>query len=446
MLRQWQARSIVIGTHTFKSFTFKSFAPVKHEQVRLRPCRAPLHPINSGECSGGDHADFVVAEFCHLLNDLIQSLIPALYPLLKTEFNLDFAQIGLITLAFQLTASLLQPTVGFYTDKRPQPYSLAIGMGSTLIGLLLLSVANSYAMVLVAAALVGTGSAIFHPEASRVARMASGGRYGTAQALFQVGGNAGQAIGPLLAAFIVLPHGQGAIAWVSMAALVAMAFLTRVGMWYGSNLRPRHQSTQAKVENKSSGLPRTRVLFLITVLMILLFSKNVYTSSLTSFFTFYLIERFDLPVQAAQVQLFIFMAAIAVGTLVGGALTDRIGRRPMIWISILGVLPFTLALPYADLFWTGVLTIIIGLITASAFPAVLVYAHEVMPGRVGLVSGMFFGFAFGLGGLGAALMGGLADVYGIAVVYKICSFLPVLGIVAWFLPNMTKEKLRYQTH
>lgn len=384
--------------------------------------------------------------FCHLLNDLIQSLIPALYPLLKTEFNLDFAQIGLITLAFQLTASLLQPTVGFYTDKRPQPYSLAIGMGSTLIGLLLLSVANSYAMVLVAAALVGTGSAIFHPEASRVARMASGGRYGTAQALFQVGGNAGQAIGPLLAAFIVLPHGQGAIAWVSMAALVAMAFLTRVGMWYGSNLRPRHQSTQAKVENKSSGLPRTRVLFLITVLMILLFSKNVYTSSLTSFFTFYLIERFDLPVQAAQVQLFIFMAAIAVGTLVGGALTDRIGRRPMIWISILGVLPFTLALPYADLFWTGVLTIIIGLITASAFPAVLVYAHEVMPGRVGLVSGMFFGFAFGLGGLGAALMGGLADVYGIAVVYKICSFLPVLGIVAWFLPNMTKEKLRYQTH
>lgn len=384
--------------------------------------------------------------FCHLLNDLIQSLIPALYPLLKTEFNLDFAQIGLITLAFQLTASLLQPTVGFYTDKRPQPYSLAIGMGSTLIGLLLLSVANSYAMVLVAAALVGTGSAIFHPEASRVARMASGGRYGTAQALFQVGGNAGQAIGPLLAAFIVLPHGQGAIAWVSMAALVAMAFLTRVGMWYGSNLRPRHQSTQANVENKSSGLPRTRVLFLITVLMILLFSKNVYTSSLTSFFTFYLIERFDLPVQAAQIQLFIFMAAIAVGTLVGGALTDRIGRRPMIWISILGVLPFTLALPYADLFWTGVLTIIIGLITASAFPAVLVYAHEVMPGRVGLVSGMFFGFAFGLGGLGAALMGGLADVYGIAVVYKICSFLPALGIVAWFLPNMAKEKLRYQTH
>ena len=382
--------------------------------------------------------------FCHLLNDLIQSLIPALYPLLKTEFNLDFAQIGLITLAFQLTASLLQPTVGFYTDKRPQPYSLAIGMCSTLVGLLLLSVANSYTVVLIAAALVGTGSAIFHPEASRVARMASGGRYGTAQALFQVGGNAGQAIGPLLAAFIILPYGQGAIAWVSMAALVAMAFLTRVGIWYGANLRPKKVTLHASVQSLDSGLPRGRVLFLITVLMVLLFSKNVYTSSLTSFFTFYLIERFDLPVQAAQVQLFIFMASIAVGTLVGGALTDRIGRRPMIWISILGVLPFTMAMPYADLFWTGVLTIIIGLLTASAFPAVLVYAHEVMPGRVGLVSGMFFGFAFGLGGLGAALMGGLADVYGIATVYKICSFLPLLGIVAWFLPNMTEEKARYR--
>jgi FSR family fosmidomycin resistance protein-like MFS transporter len=318
-------------------------------------------------------------------------------------------------------------------------------MGSTLIGLLLLSVASSYTIVLIAAALVGTGSAIFHPEASRVARMASGGRYGTAQALFQVGGNAGQAIGPLLAAFIVLPHGQGAIAWVSMAALVAMAFLTRVGMWYGANLRPAKKSAHASTDSKDSGLPRVRVLFLITVLMVLLFSKNVYTSSLTSFFTFYLIERFDLPVQAAQIQLFIFMAAIAVGTLVGGALTDRIGRRPMIWISILGVLPFTMAMPYADLFWTGVLTIIIGLLTASAFPAVLVYAHEVMPGRVGLVSGMFFGFAFGLGGLGAAVMGGLADVYGIAVVYKICSFLPILGVVAWFLPDMNKEKERYRS-
>lgn len=409
------------------------------------PAAAPLTASNTVSAQAATMPILLSLSFCHLLNDLIQSLIPALYPLLKTEFNLDFAQIGLITLAFQLTASLFQPTVGFYTDKKPQPYSLAIGMGSTLIGLLLLSVAGSYTMVLIAAALVGTGSAIFHPEASRVARMASGGRYGTAQALFQVGGNAGQAIGPLLAAFFILPYGQGAIAWVSMAALVAMAFLTRVGMWYGANLRPTIKAVRDTIESKDSGIPRARVLFLITVLMVLLFSKNVYTASLTSFFTFYLIERFDLPVQAAQIQLFIFMAAIAVGTLVGGALTDRIGRRPMIWISILGVLPFTLAMPYADLFWTGVLTIIIGLLTASAFPAVLVYAHEVMPGRVGLVSGMFFGFAFGLGGLGAAVMGGLADVYGIATVYKIFSYLPILGIVAWFLPDMAKEKARYRS-
>ena len=381
----------------------------------------------------------VALSVCHLLNDLIQSLIPALYPLLKKEFDLDFTQIGLITLAFQLTASLLQPTVGAFTDKRPMPFSLAIGMGSTLIGLLLLSVAQSYAAVLFAAALVGTGSAIFHPEASRVARMASGGRFGTAQALFQVGGNLGQAVGPLLAAFIVLPHGQGAIAWVSVAALIAMALLTRVGGWYRANIKPRIQAAAHAAGNVRS-LSRGRVLFLITILMLLLFSKNVYSSSLTSFFTFYLIERFNLPVQAAQVQLFIFMASIAVGTLLGGALTDRIGRRPMIWVSILGVLPFTMAMPYADLFWTGVLTIIIGLLTASAFPAILVYAHEVLPGRVGLVSGMFFGFSFGLGGLGAAVMGSLADAYGIATVYQICSYLPAIGVVAWFLPDITRER------
>jgi MFS transporter, FSR family, fosmidomycin resistance protein len=382
--------------------------------------------------------------FCHLLNDLIQSLIPAIYPLLKAEFNLDFAQIGLITLAFQLTASLLQPTVGIYTDKRPQPYSLALGMGSTLIGLLLLSIAESYTAVIIAAALIGMGSAVFHPEASRVARMASGGRYGTAQALFQVGGNVGQAIGPLLAAFIILPRGQGAIAWVSMAALVAMFFLARVGNWYGANLNPVKKTVAASAHALKSFLPRSRAMFLIAILMVLLFSKNVYTASLTSFFTFYLIERFDIPVQAAQLQLFIFMAAIAAGTLMGGALTDRIGRRPMIWVSTLGVLPFTMALPFADLFWTGALIIVIGLITASAFPAVLVYAHEVMPGRVGLVSGMFFGLSFGLGGIGAALMGVIADSHGIAAVYKICSFLPILGVFAWFLPDMAKERLRYQ--
>ncbi len=380
--------------------------------------------------------------FCHFLNDLIQSLIPALYPLLKSEFSLDFTQIGIITLAFQLTASLLQPTVGFYTDKNPQPFSVSIGMGSTLIGLLLLSVAPSYAIILIAAGLIGTGSAIFHPEASRVARMASGGKFGSAQAFFQVGGNVGQAVGPLLAAFIVLPHGQKAIAWVSLAALIAIVFLTRIGKWYGAHIKPANKAAAAGA-SAASELPRVRMLFLISVLMLLLFSKNVYSASLTSFFTFYLIERFNLPVQAAQVQLFIFMAAIAVGTLVGGALTDRLGRRPMIWISILGTLPFTLALPYADLFWTGVLTIIIGMLMASAFPAILVFAHEVMPGRVGFVSGMFFGFSFGLGGLGAAVMGWLADLNGIGFIYQLCSFLPILGLVAWFLPDMAEERRRH---
>ncbi len=376
--------------------------------------------------------------FCHMLNDLMQSLIPALYPMLKTQLHLDFAQIGLITLAFQLTASLLQPTIGIYTDRKPQPYSLAIGMGSTLIGLILLSVAEDYAMVLFAAAMVGTGSAVFHPEASRVARLASGGRYGVAQALFQVGGNLGSAAGPLLAAFIVLPRGQGAIAWVSIAALLAMAVLTRVGMWYSARLRPAHAVARAVAS--PAALPNSRVIFFVFILMLLVFSKNVYSSSLTSFFTFYLIERFHLPVQDAQVQLFIFMAAIAAGTLAGGALSDRIGRRPMIWISILGALPFTLALPYADLFWTAVLTIIIGLLMASAFPAILVYAHELMPGRVGLVSGVFFGFAFGLGGIGAAAMGRIADAHGITFVYHLCSYLPAIGLVAWFLPNLERKR------
>ncbi len=378
--------------------------------------------------------------FCHLLNDLMQSLIPALYPMLKQQLHLDFAQVGLITLAFQLTASLLQPTIGIYTDRRPLPYSLAIGMGATLVGLVLLSMATDYAHVLLAAALVGTGSAVFHPEASRVARMASGGRYGVAQSVFQVGGNLGGAIGPLLAAFIVLPRGQGAIAWFSLVALLAMVVLARVGMWYAAHLRPAGAARIAAPASR--GIPRTRVLFFVFLLMLLVFSKNVYTSSLTSFFTFYLIERFQLSVQAAQVQLFVFMAAIAVGTLVGGPVSDRIGRRPMIWISILGALPFTLLLPYASLFWTGVLTIVIGLLMASAFPAILVYAHELLPGRVGLVSGMFFGFAFGLGGLGAAAMGRIADASSIAFVYQLCSYLPAIGLVVWLLPDLEGDRAR----
>jgi FSR family fosmidomycin resistance protein-like MFS transporter len=375
-----------------------------------------------------------------MLNDLMQSLIPALYPMLKQQLQLDFAQVGLITLAFQLTASLLQPTIGIYTDRRPMPYSLAIGMGATLIGLVLLSMANDYVHVILAAALVGTGSAVFHPEASRVARMASGGRYGVAQSLFQVGGNLGGAIGPLLAAFIILPRGQGAIAWFSLVALLAMGVLARVGMWYAAHLRPGGAARLAAPASR--GIPRTRVLFFVFLLMLLVFSKNVYTSSLTSFFTFYLIERFQLSVQAAQVQLFVFMAAIAVGTLVGGPVSDRIGRRPMIWISILGALPFTLLLPYASLFWTGVLTIVIGLLMASAFPAILVYAHELLPGRVGLVSGMFFGFAFGLGGLGAAAMGRIADASSIAFVYQLCSYLPAIGLVVWLLPDLEGDRAR----
>jgi len=379
--------------------------------------------------------------FCHLLNDLMQSLIPALYPMLKQQFQLDFGQVGMITLAFQLTASLLQPTIGSYTDRRPQPYSLAVGMGATLLGLVLLSIANDYGSVLLAAAFVGTGSAVFHPEASRVARMASGGRYGVAQSLFQVGGNLGGAIGPLLAAFIVLPRGQGAIAWFSLAALLAMLVLTRVGMWYSAHLRQMH--TTKRAASAVHQIPRSHVIFFVFLLMLLVFSKNVYASSLTSYFTFYLIERFHLSVQDAQVQLFIFMAAIAVGTLVGGPVSDRIGRRPMIWISILGALPFTLLLPYATLFWTSVLTIIIGLLMASAFPAILVYAHELMPGRVGLVSGMFFGFAFGLGGLGAAAMGRIADASGIAFVYQLCSYLPAIGLVVWLLPNLERDRPRH---
>ena len=398
---------------------------------------AATPPVHAGT-RGAVLTTLVSLSFCHLLNDLMQSLIPALYPMVKAQFGLDYTQVGLITLAFQLTASLLQPTIGFYTDKRPQPYSLAIGMGATLIGLVLLSIAHNYATVLLAAALVGIGSAVFHPEASRVARMASGGRYGFAQSLFQVGGNIGGAIGPLLAALIVLPRGQGAIAWFSLSALLAMIVLTRVGMWYAAH--PRASRAAARASSGATGMSRARVIFYVTVLMLLIFSKNVYTASLSSFFTFYLIERFQLSVFDAQVQLFIFMTSIAVGTLIGGPITDRIGRRPMIWISIVGALPFTLALPYASLFWVSVLTVVIGLLMASAFPAILVYAQELVPGRVGLISGMFFGFAFGLAGIGAAAMGRIADATSVGFVFQLCAYLPAIGLVTWLLPDL--ERLR----
>jgi FSR family fosmidomycin resistance protein-like MFS transporter len=378
--------------------------------------------------------------FSHLLNDMIQSLILAIYPMLKENFSLSFAQIGLITLTYQITASLLQPLVGFYTDKRPQPYSLPVGMGFTLSGLVLMSMAPNFGVLLIAAALVGCGSSVFHPESSRVARMASGGRYGLAQSLFQVGGNAGSSLGPLLAALIVMPHGQRSIAWFSVAALVAIVVLANIGRWYS-----RHPATKKKAGARAMhpSLSKSRVAFAIGVLVLLVFSKYFYLASLNSYFTFYLIDKFHLSVQAAQIHLFVFLAAVAAGTIIGGPIGDRIGRKYVIWASILGVAPFTLMLPYANLFWTGVLTVVIGVVLASAFSAIIVYAQELIPGNVGMVAGLFFGFAFGLGGVGAAVLGDLADATSIGFVYKVCSFLPLIGILSMFLPNLeTKRQVR----
>jgi FSR family fosmidomycin resistance protein-like MFS transporter len=370
--------------------------------------------------------------FCHLLNDTMQSLLPALYPILKDQFSLDFTQIGLLTLAFQVTASLLQPAVGLYTDRNPLPYSMAAGMGATLLGLLLLATAGTYPLLVLAAMLVGCGSAVFHPEASRVARAAAGGRYGFAQSVFQVGGNTGSAIGPLLAAFVVVPAGQGRVMWFSGAALLASLVLARVGAWYARARRaPGRAATQATIK-----LPRATVTLGLVVLVVLLFSKNFYSAALTSYFTFYLIKTFAVSVQTAQLFLFAHLAGLAAGILVGGWVGDRVGRIPVIWFSILGSLPFTLALPFANLFWTGVLAVVIGLITASAFSAILVYAQDLLPGRVGFVSGLFFGFSFGLGGLGAAALGALADATSITVVYRLVAFLPILGLATAFLPRL----------
>ena len=376
--------------------------------------------------------------FSHLLNDLIQSLVPAIYPILKQSFALSFAQVGLITLTFQCTASLLQPVVGIYSDRKPMPYSLAAGMGFTLIGLLLLSVASHYAVLLLAAGLIGMGSSVFHPESSRVARMASGGRYGLAQSVFQVGGNAGSAMGPLLAAFIVVPGGQGRVAWFSGVALLAMLVLFNIGRWYRGQVSSVRTRARAAVAGVS--LPRARVAVTIGILLTLLFSKYFYMASLNSYFTFYLIHRFGVSVESAQLHLFAFMAAVAVGTFVGGPIGDRIGRKYVIWGSILGVLPFTLLLPYASLFWTGVLSVVIGLILASAFSAIIVYAQELVPGKVGTISGLFFGFAFGMGGLGAAVLGVLADATSIETVYRVCAFLPAIGLLAVLLPNLERTR------
>jgi FSR family fosmidomycin resistance protein-like MFS transporter len=372
--------------------------------------------------------------FCHLLNDMMQSVIPAVYPIFKSSYHLDFGQIGLITLTSQLTASLLQPVVGLYTDHRPTPYSLPAGMTFTMVGLILIASAPSFAAVLAAVALVGMGSAVFHPESSRVARMASGGRHGLAQSLFQVGGNAGSSMGPLLAAFIVLPAGQGSIAWFSLLALVAIVVLMRVGAWY-----KRHPSMTPKsraMRVTTAPLPRRRIAWAMAILIALIFSKYFYLASLVSYYTFYLMSKFHVSVQTAQVHLFVFLGAVAAGTVIGGPVGDRIGRKYVIWCSILGVLPFTLALPYANLFWTEILTVIIGLVLASAFSAILVYAQDLLPGRVGMVSGLFFGLAFGMGGVGAALLGRLADARGIEYVYHVCAFLPAIGLLTAFLPTV----------
>ena len=380
----------------------------------------------------------VALSVTHLLNDMIQSLIPAIYPIIKVSYHLDYGQVGLITLAFQISASLLQPAVGFYTDRHPMPHSMIVGMGCSLLGLIGLAYAGSYGLLLLAAACVGLGSSIFHPEATRMARNASGGRHGMAQGIFQVGGQTGGAVGPLLAAFVIVPLGQHSLGWFSLAALAAMGLMAWIAARYAEfapgGTRPAGRSASASPE--AAGRPARSAVFPLIILIVLLFSKNAYSQSFTSFYTFFLIGRFGVSVQLSQVMLFLFLASSAAGALCGGLLGDRIGRDRILWFSILGALPFTLVLPYADLVWTGVLTVIINFIMSSSFAAILIYAVELLPGRVGLVGGFFYGLSFGLGGVAAALLGGFADQYGIETVYRICSFLPAIGLLAWFLPRM----------
>ncbi len=380
--------------------------------------------------------------FAHMLNDMIQSLLPAIYPILKTNFHLDFSKVGMITLTTQLTASLLQPLIGLYTDRKPIPYSLPFGMGFTLVGLAMLSTASNYAFILIAAGLIGMGSAVFHPESSRVARMASGGQHGLAQSLFQVGGNAGSSLGPLLAAFIVLPRGQHSIIWFTLAALLAILLLMNVGEWYKRREAMGHSARARKTLIHPDLSPR-KVTLSLGVLIALMFSKFFYLSSLTSYYTFYLISKFHVSVENAELHLFAFLGAVAAGTIIGGPIGDRFGRKYVIWCSILGVLPFTLLLPYSNLFWTGALSLVIGVILASAFSAIVVYAQELMPGRVGAISGLFFGLAFGMAGVGAALLGKLADHSGIYFVYQVCAFLPAIGLLTGFLPNLDRRRLAH---
>ncbi|MBC7487899.1 MAG: MFS transporter [Cytophagaceae bacterium] len=379
--------------------------------------------------------------FSHLLNDTIQSIIPAIYPIVKESLNLNFAQIGLITLAFQLSASILQPVVGLYTDRKPQPYSLAIGMGFSLIGLVLISQTESFAMLLLSVALIGVGSSIFHPEASRIAHMASGGKRGLAQSIFQLGGNTGSSLGPLLAALIIVPFGKPSIIWFTLVALLAIVILRWVGSWYAQQMMLSIQKKKISAENKPVH-SRKKIILSIGILLLLIFSKNVYIASMTSYFTFYLMDKFDLSIQTSQYYLFAFLFSIAAGTFLGGPIGDRFGRKYVIWISILGAAPFTILLPYANLFWTGLLIVPIGVILASAFSAILVYAQELIPGKVGTIAGLFFGFAFGVAGMGSAVLGKVADDYSISYVYQICSFLPLIGILTVFLPSIEKKRLK----
>ena len=373
----------------------------------------------------------------HFLNDTMQSVLVSIYPLIKEPLALDFVQIGIITLAFQLTASILQPLIGLYTDKRPQPFSLPFGMAATFVGVLVLSVAGGFATVLLAAALIGIGSSVFHPEGSRVARLAAGGRYGFAQSVFQVGGNAGQAIGPLLVVLLVIPNSQLYIAWFALAALIGIGILSRVGLWYRDHLALRRTGDAVAA---LSPVGRNRVIAALAVLLALTFSKNFYAAAFGSYFTFFMIERFAVSVGSAQIHLFLFLGAVAVGTLIGGPIGDRIGRKPILWISILGVLPLSLALPFANLFWTDVLAVLIGLTMASAFPAIVVYAQQLLPGRVGMIGGLFFGFAFGMGGIGAVLIGWLADSWGIEWAFRLCALLPAIGLLVVFLPDLDEKR------
>ena len=409
--------------------------PRTHGAATSGDVATPLH------VPGTAYAVLGAVSTAHLLNDTVQSLLPAIYPTLKASFGLSFAQIGLLTLALMLTASIGQPLVGMLTDRHPAPHALAVGMGFTLVGLLLLSFAGTYPLLLFAAALVGVGSAVFHPESSRVARLASGGQHGLAQSVFQVGGNAGSALGPLLAAFLIAPYGQRSIAWCALLAVAGILLTFRIGRWHQSH---RRRTSAVRVDHRTDaiveGLTKQRVAATLAILAALIFSKYFYLASLTSYLTFYLMTKFHVSVQTAQVHLFIFLAAVAVGTIIGGPIGDRIGRKPIIWGSILGVLPFSLLLPHVNLFGTAVLTVIIGLILASAFSAILVYAQELVPGRVGLISGVFFGFAFGMGGIGAAALGKLADRIGIEGVYAVCAFLPAIGLLAAFLPDVEHRR------